>query len=290
METSAGIRDRVFAAADALHAETGRRNFPTVDAVRKRAQVNMNDASTCMKEWRRSQTSTVTAVPAQLPSVLQESCLAALAALWKEATTLANDALRVAQAGWEAERADNEVLYRQMADAYDSQAAELERGNAEINDLKLRAEEASAEIIKMRLGQAVAERNRESAVQTLGEAQTKLLEVGQRIDEMRSERDAALAETSAIRSQLANLHASYVEQIEKIRIEARRDIEVERERVEREGERLQSAITLALQHATGLPARRGASGQQEQTSKTSRPRKRKPDGDASGNGGGSSPH
>lgn len=290
MDTSTGIRDRIFAAADALHAETGRRNFPTVDAVRKRAQVNMNDASTCMKEWRRAQTSTVTAVPAQLPPALQEKCNAALAGLWKEATDIANDALRTAQAGWEVERADNEVLSRQMADACDSQAAELERAYAEIKALTLRTEETSGEIIKLKLSQAAAERNRESAVQALAEAQAKVLEVGQRVDEMRSERDSARAETSAIRSELASLHASYLEQIEKIRTDARRDIEADRERAEREGERLQNAITLALQHATELPDKGAASGQQEPSTKTSRTRKPKPDGEVSGNGSGGSAH
>lgn len=56
MELTKETRDRIFAAADELFEQNGRDGFPTVDAVRKAARVNMNDASSGMKEWRRAQT------------------------------------------------------------------------------------------------------------------------------------------------------------------------------------------------------------------------------------------
>ena len=56
MELTKDTRDRIFAAADSLYEQAGRAAFPTVDAVRKTAKVNMNDASAGMKEWRRAQT------------------------------------------------------------------------------------------------------------------------------------------------------------------------------------------------------------------------------------------
>ena len=55
MELTKETRDRIYAAADALFEQNGRDAFPTVDAVRKAARVNMNDASSGMKEWRRAQ-------------------------------------------------------------------------------------------------------------------------------------------------------------------------------------------------------------------------------------------
>lgn len=112
-----------------------RGNFPTVDAVRKKARVNMNDASTGMKEWRRAQSATANPVPPQLPPELQASCSSALAVLWAEATSLANESLRAAKAGWEAERQEAEELARQMTAAYDLQAAELEAAQHEVKSL-----------------------------------------------------------------------------------------------------------------------------------------------------------
>lgn len=289
METSVGIRDRIFAAADSLYAESGRRNFPTVDAVRKRAQVNMNDASTCMKEWRRAQTSTVTAVPAQLPPALQESCLAALAALWKEATDVANDTLRTAQAGWELERTDIEVLSRQMAEACDLQAVELEVAHAEVTSLKARMDEMSSELINIRMSQAAAERYSERATQAKDAAEAKVLEVGQRVEEMRGERDTARNELAALRAELAGLHTSYREKIERIQADARADIEVAREKAEREGERLQNALTLALQQFGDLSGK-GRASVQGTLANTRKTRKPNADGDASGDGSGEPAH
>ena len=104
MELAKDTRDRIFAAADSLYEQAGRAAFPTVDAVRKVARVNMNDASAGMKEWRRAQTAQAAPVAVQVPEAVQQASSAALASLWKEAQELANESLRAAQAGWDAER------------------------------------------------------------------------------------------------------------------------------------------------------------------------------------------
>lgn len=110
METGSTARGRIFAAADQLYEESDHRAMPTVDAVRKLARVNMNDASTGMREWRRAQASQIAPMTLQAPDTLQRSNAAALAALWSEAITLANETLRAAEAGWAAERAESEAL------------------------------------------------------------------------------------------------------------------------------------------------------------------------------------
>lgn len=46
--------------------------FPTVDAVRKHAKVNMNDASVGMKDWRRAQTAQVMTVAVQVLTAIQQ--------------------------------------------------------------------------------------------------------------------------------------------------------------------------------------------------------------------------
>ena len=70
MDPSQDARDRIFKAADALYDQAGREVFPTVDAVRKAAKVNMNEASTVMKEWRRTQARPAPAA-IQVPETVQ---------------------------------------------------------------------------------------------------------------------------------------------------------------------------------------------------------------------------
>ncbi|CEE58097.1 hypothetical protein XACS582_13090007 [Xanthomonas citri pv. citri] len=48
-------------------------------------------------------------------------------ALGQAAQDAANDALRAAQAGWEAERQEADALSQQMADAYEAQAGDVSR-------------------------------------------------------------------------------------------------------------------------------------------------------------------
>ena len=99
MELTKDTRDRIFAAADSLYEQAGRAAFPTVDAVRKTARVNMNDASAGMKDWRRAQTAQAAPVAVQVPEAVMQASSAALSALWQEAQELANESLRAAQAG-----------------------------------------------------------------------------------------------------------------------------------------------------------------------------------------------
>ncbi|MFL8078252.1 DNA-binding protein [Xanthomonas vasicola] len=140
MDPSQDARDRILTAADALYDQAGRVVFPTVDAVRKAAKVNMNEASTVMKEWRRMQTRP--AVVVQVPEAVQQVASTAVLALWQAAQDAANDALRAAQAGWEAERQEADALSQQMADAYEAQALELEAAQARIAELEVAMQQA----------------------------------------------------------------------------------------------------------------------------------------------------
>lgn len=83
MEMSRETKDRIFAAANALYEQVGYDTFPTVDAVRKTARVNMNDASAGMKEWRRAQTVKATPVAVVVPEPVQQAATAAIAAIWQ---------------------------------------------------------------------------------------------------------------------------------------------------------------------------------------------------------------
>lgn len=160
MELSKEIRDRIFSAADALFEQTGRAAFPTVDAVRRSARVNMNDASVGMKEWRRAQTAKAAPVAIQVPEAIQRASSAALTVLWQEAQQLASESLHVAQAGWDAERLEAETLNKQMADAYEKQAAELEAALGRIAEMEAAARQA-AELAELR--KELVEQQKEAA-------------------------------------------------------------------------------------------------------------------------------
>jgi len=120
------VRERVIAAAAELYQQAGRERFPTVDAVRRLSRADMNSVTVLMREWRQSQTTQAAPVAVMIPDAVQQANAAAVAAMWTQATELANQSLRSAQAGWEAERQDLDDMRSELATGYEVQAAELE--------------------------------------------------------------------------------------------------------------------------------------------------------------------
>jgi DNA repair exonuclease SbcCD ATPase subunit len=116
---------RVNEAADQLYEEAGRSGFPNVDAVRRRARVNMNHASLVMRDWRHRRIAPTAVLEDALPAALEPGARQLLNAFWHEANMLANSHLQTAQAGWEQERRELEEFRDQIAAAFDSQAGEL---------------------------------------------------------------------------------------------------------------------------------------------------------------------
>ena len=116
------VRRRIISAANHLF-ESGDGSFPNVDAVRRLAKVNMNDASIVMKEWRRMQTTKAAEVPLIVPNEVLKASTVGLEHLWRTAQECANQSLHAAQAGWELERLENDGLCEQLSAAFDAQAA-----------------------------------------------------------------------------------------------------------------------------------------------------------------------
>jgi chromosome segregation ATPase len=200
MELSKETRDRIFAAADSLYEQAGRDAFPTVDAVRKTARVNMNDASVGMREWRRAQTVQAAPAAVHVPETVRQAGSAMLATLWQEAQALANESLRAAQAVWDAERTEAETLNKQMADAYESQAADLEIVRTRIAELEASVRQALEET--------------ESHRKLVEEARTALIDVQQRAAtaearaaELRTELDYAHREVREAHQEARKAHA-----------------------------------------------------------------------------------
>jgi colicin import membrane protein len=255
MEISQSVLDRIFKAADELHTEAGRVGLPTVDSVRKRARVNMNDASSGMKVWRLAQTSTCSPMPAQLPPELQASCMSSLSGLWTEATNLANESLRAAQLGWEAERANAETLAKEMAAAFDIQTSELEAAALEIARLNSLLKAASTDVARVKSEQELAERGRVAATAAATEAAARALEIERRADELQKAVEHARNEASAVRADMIAIRTAHTDQLERVRQEARNDIENERTSLARDRERYRESETNALAEAARLQGR-----------------------------------
>jgi len=212
MDQSNDTQARIFKAADALYEQAGRgAAFPTVDAVRKAARVNMNDAATAMKEWRRAQTAQAAPVAITVPDSVQQLHSQALAALWQAAQASANESLRGAQAGWEAERAEADTLNKQLGDAYDAQAGELETATRQLAEQAAalqveqeRTAELSREVEDLRTSKLAAESRAVLAEQ-------RAIEVERRADDLRAELDHAHQDAERLRTELAAAAAATVE-------------------------------------------------------------------------------
>jgi colicin import membrane protein len=144
LDINPDIRRRIFSAADHLYEQDGRTSFPNVDSVRRAAKVDMNAASAVMRQWRRQQGAKPVLLQTVVPDEIQKASLAGLEHLWVVAQDLSNQNLRTAQAGWELERTENELLCQQLSTAFDTQAqltADLQRSSDETQE-RLAAAEA----------------------------------------------------------------------------------------------------------------------------------------------------
>jgi len=200
------IRDRIVGAANALFEQAGHTTFPTVDQVRRVAHADMNAVSTVMREWRREQSARAAPLPVQIPEPIAAAGTAAMAALWLQAQSIANESLQAAQGAWEAERAQQETLREEMASAYDALAAELEALRADTTaatlardqtEAALRAELASAQAAT---AEALARADR-AANQAL-DLQANVDRLAGDVDQLRTALDQAHSDLARTQTQL----------------------------------------------------------------------------------------
>lgn len=191
MEITKETRDRIFAAADQLYEQAGRESFPTVDAVRKQARVNMNDASVGMKEWRRAQTAQAAPIAVRVPEAVQQAGDQAVATMWQHAQELANESLRAAQAGWDAERTLIESVSEQTSQAFDEQAQELEGARLALKGVQGELEQSSA-LNQEQARQIVGlKENLVGMTSTADQYKARAEEIDRRANDLRAELDHA---------------------------------------------------------------------------------------------------
>jgi colicin import membrane protein len=203
----ADVRERVIAAATALFEEAGRQTMPTVDAVRRAARVDMNAASSVMKEWRRAQTAQAAPVAVVVPESVQQASSAAVAAIWQQAQELANESLRSAQAGWETERSELDTMRQELAEAFERQAGELDEAGTALAAEKAASEKQAQELADAR--QQLAQ-----AVSRAEKAEARIAEIEHRAADLRGELDKAHADVDRLHAEGAEARKQAAAEIE----------------------------------------------------------------------------
>lgn len=201
MEVNQETRAKVMAAANQLYERSDRAVMPRVDEVRSLAKVDMNAASTVMKEWRRMQTTTPSVAATSIPDRLRQSYESALATLWSEAQEIANEALKAAQTSWDVERAEADALRDEVSSAYEAQASQLRDALAKINDLSALLEQASVKSAEDAQILAVVTRERDEALTRAALAEQKAHDLEARVADLKGECDRAYADSNRLRTE-----------------------------------------------------------------------------------------
>jgi chromosome segregation ATPase len=199
MDTNPEIRERILAAAQTLFEQSGRKELPTVDAVRKLSKTSMNDASAVMREWRRSQIVAASAAVVSVPEKVSQASAAALSTLWTEAQELANESLNVAQAAWDAERAEAEKLRVELSSAFETQGAELEALKVKLAETEGRAAAAAAAADVER---AEAARQVATLTDSAHTATARVQEIEKRAEDLKAALSAAQASEGRVTAEL----------------------------------------------------------------------------------------
>jgi chromosome segregation ATPase len=199
MDTNPEIRERILSAAQQLFEQSGRKELPTVDAVRKLSKTSMNDASAVMREWRRLQIVSASAAVVSVPERVSQASQAALSALWTEAQELANESLNVAQAAWDAERAEAEKLRVELSSAFETQGAELEalRGKLAEVEAKASAAAATADVERADAARQVA-----ALTDQAHTAAARVQEIEKRAEDLKSALSSAQASMATLTAEL----------------------------------------------------------------------------------------
>lgn len=204
MALSQDIKERIFAAADALHAASETGEFPSVEAVRQESRAGMNNVVEAMKEWRQNQRKQVQAVREPLPVELHGVVQSMGQSLWETAQQLANESLDAAKVAFETEKSDLIQLSAEQSEAFEAQAAELEAAQARIAELERQATVAAAaaqataqELDETRRARLAAEQDAALAKQRAEEIERRAAELRAELDHAHTEAETAAADAKA---------------------------------------------------------------------------------------------
>ena len=204
MALSQDIKERIFAAADALHAASETGEFPSVEAVRQESRAGMNNVVEAMKEWRQNQRKQVQAVREPLPVELHGVVQSMGQSLWETAQQLANESLDAAKVAFETEKSDLIQLSAEQSEAFEAQAAELEAAQARIAELERLATAAAAaaqataqELDETRRARLAAEQDAALAKQRAEEIERRAAELRAELNHAHTEAETAATQAKA---------------------------------------------------------------------------------------------
>ena len=267
MALSQDIKERIFAAADALHAASETGEFPSVEAVRQESRAGMNNVVEAMKEWRQNQRKQVQAVREPLPVELHGVVQSMGQSLWETAQQLANESLDAAKVAFETEKSDLIQLSAEQSEAYEKQAAELEAAQGRIAELERQATAAAAAAQATGQELEATRSARLAAEQAAALANQKAEEIERRAAELRAELTHAHTEAEAAATAAKATADSLRADADRLRTE-RDKVQERHELAEAEGVKLAASLaaaqgeTMKAQTAlTGLTAKAEAAEQ-----------------------------
>lgn len=234
MALSQDIRERIFAAADALFAADESGDFPNVEAVRQESRAGMNYVVEAMKEWRQNQRRQVMTVrdplPAELHGVIQE----AGQRFWESARQLANESLDAARTAFESEKNDLVQLSAEQSAAFEHQATELAITLERVAELERQATEATESVREMSQALEETRQAQQRAEQAAVLAGVQAKENARRADELRAELDHAHREAETAAADARRVTEALRSDAERLRTERDRV----QERLEQAGEEI----------------------------------------------------
>ncbi|EEN5590934.1 KfrA protein [Salmonella enterica subsp. enterica serovar Mountpleasant] len=244
MALSQDMRERIFAAADALFAADESGEFPNVEAVRQESRAGMNYVVEAMKEWRQNQRRQVMTVrdplPVELHGVIQE----AGQRFWESARQLANESLDAARTAFESEKNDLVQLSAEQSAAFEHQATELAITLERVAELERQAADAAENGREMSRMLEETRQAHQRAEQAAALAGVQAAENARRADELRAELDHAHQEADAAAADARTATEALRSDAERLRTERDRA----QERLEQAGEeitRLREQLTAA---------------------------------------------
>lgn len=229
------VRARILAAIEELYDERGRGDqFPTQHEVRTRAKADMNSCSAVFREWKRQQTAKPALVAVEVPEAVKHAHLDAVAIVWAAANEEANANLHAAEAKWEVERADNDTMRRELADAYETAMASAEQAQAALAD----TQRTNAMLVQKNedLVQQLS-----AARESLAQQQTRADENERRAEDLKHELMLAHEQTANVRQELSQARHLHLSEIQQQKAAAAEQIERLNETLAASKARLESA-------------------------------------------------
>lgn len=199
--------ERIFAAADKLYDENGRKKAPSVDAVRRSSGVGMADANAGMQQWRAKREDGGR-VEIKVPDSFQAEASKIIAALWQIAEEQAGETYRAAKATWDRERTELEEVNDQASQAFDALSEDLASVAAERDQAKEALALSSAKIVELERS-ATGLREELSQAKSWGrEQEARSKELDRLASELRVELDHAHKASAETKQQLSELRSA----------------------------------------------------------------------------------